>query len=93
MTTNNFCFYLQNRLVQTSQTGGQWYSNTSPLWYSLVQATGQLKCFPVMQSVESSCGRVRRHRVQGGDREGAVPRVHRHKNPEASKFLIQGPML
>ncbi len=30
MTTDNFCFYLQNRLVQTSQTGGQWYSNTSP---------------------------------------------------------------
>jgi hypothetical protein len=24
MTTDNFCFYLQNRLIQTSQTGGQW---------------------------------------------------------------------
>jgi hypothetical protein len=30
MTTDNFCFYLQNRLVQTSRTGGQWYSDTSP---------------------------------------------------------------
>ncbi len=30
MTTNNFCFYLQNRLIQTSQTGGQWYNDTSP---------------------------------------------------------------
>ncbi len=30
MATDNFCFYLQNRLVQTSQTGGQWYSDTSP---------------------------------------------------------------
>ncbi len=30
MTTNNFCFYLQNRLIQTSPTGGQWYSDTSP---------------------------------------------------------------
>jgi hypothetical protein len=30
MTTNNFCFYLQNRLIQTSQTGGQQYSHTSP---------------------------------------------------------------
>jgi hypothetical protein len=29
MTTDNFCFYLQNRLVQTSQTGGQQYSDTS----------------------------------------------------------------
>ncbi len=25
-----FCFYLQNRLIQTSQTGGQQYSDTSP---------------------------------------------------------------
>jgi hypothetical protein len=30
MTTDNFCFYLQNILIQTSQTGGQWYSDTSP---------------------------------------------------------------
>ncbi len=29
MTTDNFCFYLQNRLIQTSQAGGQWYSDTS----------------------------------------------------------------
>jgi len=31
MTTDNFCFYLQYRLSQTSQTGGQWYSDTPPL--------------------------------------------------------------
>jgi hypothetical protein len=30
MTTDNFCFYLQNRLIQTSQTGGQQYSDPSP---------------------------------------------------------------
>ncbi len=30
MTTDNFCFHLQNRLIQTSQTGGQQYSDTSP---------------------------------------------------------------
>ncbi len=30
MTTDNFCFYLQNRLIQTSLTGGQWYSDTCP---------------------------------------------------------------
>jgi hypothetical protein len=30
MATDNFCFCLQNRLIQTSQTGGQWYSDTSP---------------------------------------------------------------
>ncbi len=28
MRTNNFCFYLKNRLIQTSQTGGQRYSDT-----------------------------------------------------------------
>jgi hypothetical protein len=31
MTTDNFCFYSQNRLIQTSQTGGQGYTDTSPL--------------------------------------------------------------
>ncbi len=36
MTTDNFCFNLQNRMIQTSQTGGQWYSDTSPfsiIWF------------------------------------------------------------
>jgi hypothetical protein len=30
MTTDNFCFDLQKRLIQTSQTGDQQYSDTSP---------------------------------------------------------------
>ncbi len=30
MLTDNCCFYLENRLIQTSQTGGQQYSDTSP---------------------------------------------------------------
>ncbi len=30
MMTDNFCFYLQNKQIQTSETGGQWYSDTSP---------------------------------------------------------------
>jgi len=30
MTTESFYFYLQNRLIQASQTGDQWYSDTSP---------------------------------------------------------------
>jgi len=30
MTNDSFCFYLQNRLIQTGQAGGQWYSDTSP---------------------------------------------------------------
>jgi hypothetical protein len=37
MRTDNFCFHLQNRQIQTSQTGGQWYNDTSPFsipWHS-----------------------------------------------------------
>ena len=30
MTTDNFCFYLQNRPIQAIQTGGQLYSDTYP---------------------------------------------------------------
>ena len=30
MTTDIFCFYLQDTLIQTIQTGGQQYSDTSP---------------------------------------------------------------
>ncbi len=36
MTIDIFCFYLQNREIQTSRTGGQQYSDTSPFsipWY------------------------------------------------------------
>jgi hypothetical protein len=38
MTTDNICFYLQNRLIQTSQTGGQQYSDISPFsipWFAI----------------------------------------------------------
>ena len=31
MTTDIFCFCLQNRLIQTSQTGGRLYSDTPPI--------------------------------------------------------------
>ena len=30
MTADNFRFYLQNRLIQTGQAGGQLYSDSSP---------------------------------------------------------------
>jgi hypothetical protein len=30
MTTDNFSFYLQNRLIQKGQTGGQQYNDTFP---------------------------------------------------------------
>jgi hypothetical protein len=36
MTTDKFCFYLQNRSIQTGQTGGQLYNDTSPFSIPLV---------------------------------------------------------
>ncbi len=47
MTTDNFCFYLQNRLIQTSQTGGQLYSDTSP-WIQFLASLA-----PPSQTAES----------------------------------------
>jgi hypothetical protein len=48
MTTDDFCFYLQNRLIQTSQTGGQQYSDTFPFsipW--LMPRRNKLDCLPL----------------------------------------------
>jgi hypothetical protein len=38
MTTNNFCFYLTN----PNQTGGQWYSDTSPFSIPWFKFRGKL---------------------------------------------------
>jgi hypothetical protein len=56
VTTGNFCVYLQNTQIQTSQTGGQQYSDTSllvfPDWlfrrlfYHLVVLDGQVEGGP-----------------------------------------------
>ncbi len=45
MTTDNFCFYLQNRLIQTSQTGGQQYNDTSPLVFPAFSIEWLRGCF------------------------------------------------
>jgi hypothetical protein len=42
MTTDNFGFYFQNRLMQTSQKGGQRYSDSSP--FSIPCMCGNLSC-------------------------------------------------
>ncbi len=43
MTIDNCCFYLQNRLIQTIQTGGQRYSDSSPFSIPWLMVTN--KCF------------------------------------------------
>jgi len=65
MTSDNFCFYLQNRLIQTSKTGGQWYSDTSPfsiLCYGLYccNVSDELKSFITLatdRELVRKCGR------------------------------------
>jgi len=42
MTNDNFSVYLQNRLGQTSETGGQWYSDTSPFSIPWIQLSSQI---------------------------------------------------
>ncbi len=51
MTTDKFCFHLQNRQIQTSQTGGQWYSDTSPLVFP---GKGHMFVFPWLQAQATS---------------------------------------
>jgi hypothetical protein len=41
MTTDNFCFYLQNKLMQTSQTGGPSYNDTSPFSIPWIKGSNQ----------------------------------------------------
>jgi len=59
MTTDNFCIYLQNRLIQTSQTGGQLYSDTSPFsipWIihlGLVRAAWAVRAVWVFEALEN----------------------------------------
>ncbi len=55
VTTDNFCVYLQNRLIQTSQTGGQWYSDTSPFsipWWNGLTATDASICKTLRQYLQ-----------------------------------------
>ncbi len=55
MTAENFCFYLQYRLIQTSQTGGQWYNDTSPF---SIPWSNTLTCYesPYITAVKSFTG-------------------------------------
>jgi len=59
MTNDNFCFYLQNRLIHTSQTGGQQYfpllefpamSVMRSLWFRQETETADLQFRPIRRS-------------------------------------------
>ncbi len=61
--TPNFCFYLQNRLIQTSQTGGQRYSDTYP--FSITCLDGRVKArkrYKHIFSIKTSYFKIR-HRM------------------------------
>jgi hypothetical protein len=49
MTIDNFGFYLQNILIQNSQTGGQQYSDTSPYSIPWINALADFAHPPVMK--------------------------------------------
>jgi hypothetical protein len=53
---------LQNRLIQTSQTGGQWYSDTSP--FSIPWFIHQSEFFQVWPDLDLLC--VLDDRLDGG---------------------------
>jgi len=51
MTTDHFCSYLQNIVIQTGQAGGQWYSDTSPFsipW--ICQQFTKMRVAPISKS-------------------------------------------
>ncbi len=93
MTTNNFCFYFQNRLIQTSQTGGQWYSDTSPFsipWFKFQirkNISDELPDGPHMHGDgdgSGDSGREEKEEGPGGDGGTSFDDVRR---------IIQGSML
>ncbi len=66
MTTDNFCFYLQNRLTQTSQTGGQQYSDTSPFSIPWLEVHLKIVSLRIVSEVDGLVdGQVRRSLVGG----------------------------
>jgi hypothetical protein len=74
MTTDNFCFHLQNRLIQTSQTGGQWYSDTYPFsipWIGTSQYKTWLKRFDRDKRSSLFASRI------GGDERDHLTRLER----------------
>jgi hypothetical protein len=56
MTNDNFFVYLQNRLIQTSQTGGQRYSDTSP--FSIPCVSLSLSMVAAVKSFSVQAGTV-----------------------------------
>ncbi len=68
MTADNIGFYFQNRLIQTSQTGGQWYNDTSHFsipWLSFHSRVNYdpkslIELVPVRRTLPPRCRTARR---------------------------------
>ncbi len=59
MKTDNFCFYLHNRVIQTSQAGGQRYSDTSPCSIpslNKIELCCSLRCDQILKNHYCKCG-------------------------------------
>jgi hypothetical protein len=83
MTADNFCFYLQYRLIPTSQTGGQWYCDMSPF---------SIPCSRQGQGKQVS--RVLSDVLQHFRSEVVAPEVEvKERVPDLKHCVHQGPIL
>jgi hypothetical protein len=74
MTPNNFCFYMQNRPIQTSQIGGQWYSDTSPFSIPCLEARKAAVAMPKsahLKTAESNAKLIKVRQHAKVEKEGA----------------------
>ncbi len=77
MTTEKFSFYLQNRLIQTSQTSGQRYSDTSPFsipWIGYYNTLGWKGLPGAKTSFIRPIRKLRRKRNNDTRRNGQPPK-------------------
>ncbi len=72
VTTDNICFYLQNRLIQTSQRGGQWYSDTSPFSTPWRDRDYVMAGYVLVYSVERTWDRVTTRHFLINPRMGSI---------------------
>ena len=88
-TTDNFCFYLQNRLIQTSQTGGQQYRDIPAEGISRHVYSGEVFLGENVRESDrlSTClGHIGRR-----NRESIIPICGAYTNKRIDRLLIGFP--
>ncbi len=88
MTIDNLCFYLQNRLIQTNQTGGQRYS--PPLVFPGIGHRFKLS-IPTDGQTNQACHSFQVH--CGQDTDQGYGRRRRRRSVDNNGTDDQGPIL